>query len=375
MEQILDLLRHTGLAQLYWGNVLMLLVGGLLIFLAIRKRYEPLLLLPIGFGVILANLPLSGILEPGSAAVPGGLLYYLGLGVHLAIFPPIIFLGIGALTDFSPLLADPKTFFLGAAAQMGIFATLFGALALGFTLPEAGSIAIIGGADGPTAIYTSALLAPHLLGPVAIAAYSYMAMVPIIQPPIIRLLTTQKERAIVMEESREASKVELVLFPIVVTILVVLLLPKAAPLIGMLMLGNLLREAGVVERLARTAGGALLNIVTIFLCVAVGSQMVAELVLNVKTLELFALGIVAFGFGTAAGVLMGKFMCWVTHGKVNPLIGAAGVSAVPMAARVAHTMGQRANPESFLLQHAMGPNVAGVIGSAAVAGLMISYMS
>lgn len=375
VEQILDLLRHTGLAQLYWGNVVMLLVGGLLIFLAIRKHYEPLLLLPIGFGVLLANLPLSGILEPGSAAVPGGLLYYFGLGVHLAIFPPIIFLGIGALTDFSPLLADPKTFFLGAAAQMGIFATLFGALALGFTLPEAGSIAIIGGADGPTAIYTAALLAPHLLGPVAIAAYSYMAMVPIIQPPVMRLLTTQKERAIVMEESREASKVELVLFPIVVTILVVLLLPKAAPLIGMLMLGNLLREAGVVERLARTAGGALLNIVTIFLCVAVGSQMVAELVLNVRTLELFALGIVAFGFGTAAGVLMGKFMCWVTHGKVNPLIGAAGVSAVPMAARVVHAMGQRANPESFLLQHAMGPNVAGVIGSAAVAGLMISYMS
>lgn len=375
MEQILDFLSYTGFAHLYWGNVVMLLVGGLLIFLAIRKHYEPLLLLPIGFGVLLANLPFSGILESGSTSEPGGLLYYFGLGIHLAIFPPLIFLGIGALTDFSPLLSDPKTFFLGAAAQTGIFAALFGALALGFTLPEAGSIGIIGGADGPTAIFTSALLAPHLLGPVAIAAYSYMAMVPIIQPPIMRLLTTERERAIVMEESREVSKVELVLFPIVVTILVVLLLPKAAPLIGMLMLGNLLREAGVVERLARTAGGALINIVTILLCVSVGAQMEASLVLNVGTLELFALGIFAFGFGTATGVLMGKFMCWVTHGKVNPLIGAAGVSAVPMAARVVHAVGQRSNPENFLLQHAMGPNVAGVIGSAAVAGLLISFMS
>jgi oxaloacetate decarboxylase beta subunit len=360
---------------MYWGNVVMLLVGGLLIYLAIRKQYEPLLLLPIGFGVILANLPVTGLLITGSEAEPGGLLYYLGLGVKLAIFPPIIFLGIGALTDFTPLLANPKTFFLGAAAQIGIFATIFGALALGFSMSEAGSIGIIGGADGPTAIYTSVLLAPHLLGPVAIAAYSYMALVPIIQPPIMRLLTTKRERAIVMEESRCVSRLELILFPIVVTILVILLLPKAAPLIGMLMLGNLLREAGVVERLARTAGGSLINIVTIFLCVVVGAQMGAEMVLNVKTLELFALGIFAFAFGTAGGVLIGKLMCWLTGGKVNPLIGAAGVSAVPMAARVVHVEGQRANPDNFLLPHAMGPNVAGVIGSAAVAGLLISFLT
>jgi len=375
LERILDFFRFTGFAHLYWGNVVMLLVGGLLIYLAIRKQYEPLLLLPIGFGVILANLPVTGLLLTGSEAELGGLLYYLGLGVKLAIFPPIIFLGIGALTDFTPLLADPKTFFLGAAAQIGIFAALFGALALDFSLSEAGSIGIIGGADGPTAIYTSALLAPHLLGPVAIAAYSYMAMVPIIQPPIMRLLTTKRERAIVMEESRCVSKLELILFPIAVTILVVLLLPKAAPLIGMLMFGNLLRESGVVERLARTAGGTLINIVTIFLCVCVGSMMGAEAVLSVKVLELFALGIFAFAFGTAGGVLLGKLMCWLTGGKVNPLIGAAGVSAVPMAARVVHVEGQRANPENFLLPHAMGPNVAGVIGSAAVAGLLISFLT
>ena len=375
LERIQDFFSFTGFAHLYWGNVVMLLVGGLFIYLAIRKQYEPLLLLPIGFGVILANLPVTGLLVTGSETELGGLLYYLGLGVKLAIFPPIIFLGIGALTDFTPLMANPKTFFLGAAAQIGIFATLFGALALGFSLSEAGSIGIIGGADGPTAIYTSALLAPHLLGPVAIAAYSYMAMVPIIQPPIMRFLTTKRERAIVMEESRLVSKRELVLFPIIVTILVVLLLPKAAPLIGMLMFGNLLREAGVVERLARTAGGALINIVTIFLCVCVGSMMGAEAVLNVKILEIFALGIFAFAFGTAGGVLIGKLMCWLTGGKVNPLIGAAGVSAVPMAARVVHVEGQRANPENFLLQHAMGPNVAGVIGSAAVAGLLISFLT
>lgn len=375
LERIQDFFSFTGFAHLYWGNVVMLLVGGLFIYLAIRKQYEPLLLLPIGFGVILANLPVTGLLVTGSETELGGLLYYLGLGVKLAIFPPIIFLGIGALTDFTPLMANPKTFFLGAAAQIGIFATLFGALALGFSLSEAGSIGIIGGADGPTAIYTAALLAPHLLGPVAIAAYSYMAMVPIIQPPIMRFLTTKRERAIVMEESRLVSKRELILFPIVVTILVVLLLPKAAPLIGMLMFGNLLREAGVVERLARTAGGALINIVTIFLCVCVGSMMGAEAVLNVKILEIFALGIVAFAFGTAGGVLIGKLMCWLTGGKVNPLIGAAGVSAVPMAARVVHVEGQRANPENFLLQHAMGPNVAGVIGSAAVAGLLISFLT
>ncbi|MBE0415533.1 MAG: sodium ion-translocating decarboxylase subunit beta [Dehalococcoidia bacterium] len=351
----------------------MILVGGVLIYLAIRRRYEPLLLLPIGFGVILANLPLTGLLS--TETEPAGLLSYLGLGVYLVIFPPLIFLGIGAMTDFAPLIANPKTFFLGAAAQLGIFTTLFGALALGFSLAESASIGIIGGADGPTTVYTAALLAPHLLGPVAIAAYSYMAMVPIIQPPIMRLLTTKRERAIVMEEMRSVSRLELILFPIGVTVVVILLLPKAAPLIGMLMFGNLLRESGVVERLARTAGGELLNILTIFLCICVGSMMGAEAVLNLKTVELFALGLFAFGFGTAGGVLMGKLMCWLTRGQVNPLIGAAGVSAVPMSARVVQVEGQRENPQNFLLHHAMGPNVAGVIGSAAVAGLFLSFLA
>ena len=369
LDRIWEFLTGTGFAGLYWGNLVMLLVGGVLIFLAIRRRYEPLLLLPIGFGVILANLPVTGLMEAG------GLLNYLGLGVHLAIFPPIIFLGIGALTDFSPLLANPKTFFLGAAAQFGIFAAIFGALAAGFPLNESGSIGIIGGADGPTAIYTSVLLAPHLLGPIAIAAYSYMALVPIIQPPIMRLFTTRRERAIVMEDPREVSRLELILFPIVITVLVILFLPKAAPLIGMLMFGNLLRESGVVERLANTASGELINIVTIFLAIVVGAEMGAERVLNVQTLEIFALGLFAFGFGTASGVLMGKLMCWLTGGKVNPLIGAAGVSAVPMASRVAQVEGQRANPQNFLLPHAMGPNVAGVIGSATVAGLLIAFLA
>lgn len=373
LERIWEFLTGTGFAGFYWGNLVMILVGGVLIYLAIRRRYEPLLLLPIGFGVILANLPLTGLLS--TETEPAGLLSYLGLGVYLVIFPPLIFLGIGAMTDFAPLIANPKTFFLGAAAQLGIFTTLFGALALGFSLAESASIGIIGGADGPTTVYTAALLAPHLLGPVAIAAYSYMAMVPIIQPPIMRLLTTKRERAIVMEEMRSVSRLELILFPIGVTVVVILLLPKAAPLIGMLMFGNLLRESGVVERLARTAGGELLNILTIFLCICVGSMMGAEAVLNLKTVELFALGLFAFGFGTAGGVLMGKLMCWLTRGQVNPLIGAAGVSAVPMSARVVQVEGQRENPQNFLLHHAMGPNVAGVIGSAAVAGLFLSFLA
>ena len=368
LDQIVEFFQFTGLAHFYWGNLVMLLVGGLLIFLAIWRKYEPLLLVSIGFGVILVNLPLTGLTEAG------GLLHYLGLGVDLAIFPPLIFLGIGAMTDFTPLIAEPKTFFLGAAAQLGIFATLFGALALGFPLHEAGTIGIIGGADGPTAIYTAALLAPDLIGPVAIAAYSYMALVPIIQPPIMRLLTSQHEREIVMEEPRDVSRLELILFPLVVTLVVVLLLPKAAPLIGMLMLGNLLRESGVTERLARTVGGALIDIVTVFLCVSVGAKMVAYKVFSVEVILIFVLGIVAFGIGTAGGVLMGKLMCRLTGGKVNPLIGAAGVSAVPMAARVVQVEGQRANPSSFLLHHAMGPNVAGVIGSATVAGLLIAFV-
>ncbi|HUU63302.1 MAG TPA: sodium ion-translocating decarboxylase subunit beta [Dehalococcoidia bacterium] len=372
LDRIWEFLNTTGFAGLYWGNVVMLVVGGVLIYLAIKKKYEPLLLLPIGFGVILANLPGTGLMEEG------GLLNYLGLGVHLAIFPPLIFLGIGALTDFSPLLANPKTFFLGAAAQFGIFAAFFLALAWGFPMNEAGSIGIIGGADGPTAIYTTVMLAPdkpELLGIIAIAAYSYMALVPIIQPPIMRLLTNKRERAIVMEDTREVSRLELILFPIIITVIVVLLLPKAAPLIGMLMFGNLLRECGVTERLHKTAGNELINIITIFLCIVVGAEMAANKVLTPDTLKIFLLGLFAFGFGTASGVLMGKLMCWLTGGKVNPLIGAAGVSAVPMAARVVQVEGQRANPQNFLLLHAMGPNVAGVIGSATVAGLLIAFLA
>jgi len=375
LDRIGDFLSFSGFNNLYWGNVVMLLVGGVLLYLAIRKHYEPLLLIPIGFGVILANLPVTGLLEASSGTQPAGLLSYLGLGVHLAIFPPIIFLGIGALTDFTPLIASPRTFFLGVAAQLGIFATLFGALALGFTLKESGSIGIIGGADGPTAIYTSTLLAPHLIGPVAIAAYSYMSLVPVIQPPIMRLFTNEKERAIVMPEPRHVSKLELIMFPIIITMLIILILPKAAPLIGMLMFGNLLRECGVADRLAKTAGNELLNIITIFLALVVGSEMAAGSVLNVDTLQIFGLGIVAFSIGTAGGVLMGKVMCKLTKGKINPLIGAAGVSAVPMAARVVQAEGQKANPQNFLLDHAMGPNVAGVVGSATCAGVLIAFLA
>ena len=374
LDRIIEFFSFTGFAHFYWGNLVMILVGSLLVYLAIKRRQEPLLLIPIGFGIILANLPITGLMGSGVEGEPAGVLSYLYLGVKLAIFPPLIFLGIGALTDFSPLIANPKTFFLGAAAQIGIFATIFGALALGFSLTESGAIGIIGGADGPTAIYTSALLAPHLLGPVAIAAYSYMALVPIIQPPIMRLLTTKKERGIMMEEPRTVSRLELILFPIVVTLLVVLILPKAAPLIGMLMFGNLLRESGVVERLTRTAGNELINIVTIFLALSVGATMQAQTVLNWHVLSIFGLGIVAFGIGTAGGVLIGKAMCKLTRGQVNPLIGAAGVSAVPMSARVVHAEGQRENPQNFLLHHAMGPNVAGVIGSATVAGLLIAFL-
>ena len=374
LDKVVDFFEFSGFANFHWGNPLMILVGCVLIYLAIRKRYEPLLLIPIGFGVILANLPVADLMETGADGELGGLLSYLYLGVKFAIFPPLIFLGIGALTDFSPLLSNPKTFFLGGAAQLGIFAALFCALAAGFSLEEAGSIGIIGGADGPTAIYTSALLAPDILGPVAIAAYSYMSLVPIIQPPIMRLLTTKEERAIVMEESRTVSRQELILFPIIVAVVVILLLPKAAPLIGMLMFGNLLRESGVVDRLARTAGNELINIVTIFLALCIGATMAAETVLTVETIKIFGLGLFAFAFGTTGGVLIGKVMCKLTGGKVNPLIGAAGVSAVPMAARVAQAEGQRANPRNFLLHHAMGPNVAGVIASATVAGLLVSFL-
>ncbi|MFY9416876.1 MAG: sodium ion-translocating decarboxylase subunit beta [bacterium] len=375
-EAIVEFIQSLGFFSLTWQEGVMLIIGCVLLYLAIVKEYEPLLLLPIAFGVILSNIPLAGLMDPpGPDGTPGGLLYYLYQGVKLGIYPPLIFMGIGAMTDFGPLLANPKTLLLGAAAQLGIFTTLLGALLLGFTPAQAGAIGIIGGADGPTAIYTASILAPELLGPIAIAAYSYMALVPIIQPPIMMALTTKKEREIVMEQLRSVSKTEKILFPIIVTILISLFLPDATPLIGSLMLGNLLRESGVVERLSKTAQNELINIITIFLGLTVGASAKAETFLTWQTIFIILLGLAAFAGGTAAGILMGKLMCKLTGGKVNPLIGSAGVSAVPMAARVSQVVGQKANPQNFLLMHAMGPNVAGVIGSAIAAGVLISTLN
>lgn len=357
-----------------WKFAVMIAVSLVLMYLAIKKEYEPLLLLPIAAGMLLANLPGANLMlapEDSSNGI-GGLLYYLYMGNKLGIFPPLIFMGIGALTDFGPLIANPKSLLLGAAAQGGIYFAFLGALALGFTLPEAAAIGIIGGADGPTAIYGAQRMAPHLLATIAIAAYSYMALVPIIQPPIMRLLTTKKERAIKMEQLREVSKREKILFPIIVTILVILIIPDCAPLVGMLMLGNLFRESGVTDRLAKTASEILLYIITIFIGVTVGATASGDKFLTPETLKIIALGLFAFAMATACGVLFGKLMCKMTGGKVNPLIGAAGVSAVPMAARVAQRVGQEENPDNYLLMHAMGPNVAGVIGSAVAAGVFLS---
>lgn len=362
----------------FGATLVMILISFVLLYLAIVKKYEPLLLIPIAFGMLLTNLPLGGLMDPPSGTYgqtgfqPGGLLYYLYLGVKLGIYPPLIFMGVGALTDFGPLIAYPRSILLGAAAQFGIFAVFIGAILLGFTGPEAASIGIIGGADGPTAIFLTSKLAPHLLGPIAIAAYSYMALVPIIQPPIMRALTTRAERQVVMEQLRPVSRKEKIIFPILVTTLVILLLPSAAPLIGMLMLGNLFRESGVVDRLFKTTQNELINIVTIFLGVTVGATASADSFLDTKTIMIIVLGLLAFAFGTAMGVLFGKIMYRLSGGKVNPLIGSAGVSAVPMAARVSQTVGQQENPSNFLLMHAMGPNVAGVIGSAVAAGLLLS---
>lgn len=367
--------QSMGVANMGWGQLLMMLVGGLLIYLAINRKFEPLLLLPIGFGAILANIPVAGIAEEG------GLLWYLyHVGIESGVFPLLIFMGVGALTDFSALIAMPMTLFLGAAAQFGIFATLLGALALNlipgfdFSLADASAIAIIGGADGPTAIFLASRLSPDLLGAIAVAAYSYMALVPIIQPPIMRALTTEKERRVVMSQLRPVSRLERILFPFTVLILCILFLPSAAPLIGMLMFGNLLREAGVVERLSRAAQNEIINIVTIFLGLSVGSKLSAEKFLTLETLGILALGALAFCIGTAAGVLMGKMMHRLSGGKVNPLIGAAGVSAVPMAARVVNKVGLEADHHNFLLMHAMGPNVAGVIGSAVAAGVLLAVV-
>jgi sodium ion-translocating decarboxylase beta subunit len=364
----------SGFANITWQQGIMLLVACVLIYLAIVKKYEPLLLLPIAFGVLLANLPMAGLMSAPTegSSDPGGLLYYLYQGVKLGIYPSLIFLGIGAMTDFGPLLARPSSLILGAAAQFGIYIAFTVAIALDFTPQEAGSIGIIGGADGPTAIYLTTRLAPDLLPAIAIAAYSYMALIPFIQPPIMRALTTKKEREVKMEQLREVSKTEKIVFPIVVTVFCVLLLPSVAPLIGMLMLGNLFRESGVVERLSNTVQNALINIVTIFLGVTVGATAKAETFLQLETLMIIGLGLLAFIFSTVGGLLIGKLMYVISGGKVNPLIGSAGVSAVPMAARVSQVEGQKARPGNFLLMHAMGPNVAGVIGSAVAAGVLLA---
>ena len=407
-ESILSILSDSGLIGLFqgdgWKNAIMIGIACFLLYLAIGRQFEPLLLLPIAFGMLLVNLPLSGVMDvPTTELVPlakasateiakygqvimpdgqtyvevahsGGLLYYLYLGVKLGIYPPLIFLGIGAMSDFGPLLANPKSFILGAAAQIGIFFTFCGAILLGFPSNVAGSIAIIGGADGPTAIYVTSNLAADYLGPIAVAAYSYMALVPIIQPPIMRLLTTKKERAVVMTQLRTVSKTEKIMFPIIVTIVVALLLPSAAPLVGMLMLGNLMRESGVVKRISDAAQNELMNIVTIFLGTTVGATARAEVFLTTETLMIVGLGLAAFCLGTAFGVIFGKLMYIFTGGKVNPLIGSAGVSAVPMAARVSQKVGQETNPSNYLLMHALGPNVAGVIGSAVAAGVLLAVL-
>ncbi|MGI6188521.1 MAG: sodium ion-translocating decarboxylase subunit beta [Clostridiales bacterium] len=381
LDVILDFIRGSGFAAMTWQQGLMLMVSWFLIYFAIKKEYEPLLLLPIAFGMMLANLPLAGLTaEPQYEMVDGqmklkqigGLLYYLYEGVKLGIYPPLIFMGIGAMTDFGPLIANPKSLLLGAAAQLGIFIAFALARLLGFDNLAAASIGIIGGADGPTAIFLTSRLKPELLGPIAIAAYSYMALVPIIQPPIMRALTTKKERQVVMEQLRPVSKLEKILFPIIVTAVGSLLVPSSAPLLGTLMLGNLLRESLVTDRLSKTAQNELINIITIFLGVTVGATATAERFLSPDTLKIIALGLLAFAFGTTGGVLLGKLMYKLTGGKVNPLIGSAGVSAVPMAARVSQVVGQKENPSNFLLMHAMGPNVAGVIGSAIAAGVLLN---
>lgn len=364
--------KSSGFASFTVQHFIMIVIACVLVYLAIAKKFEPMLLLPIAFGILLVNLPLTGIMAEPTATESGGLLYYLYLGVKKGIYPSLIFLGIGAMTDFGPLIARPASLFIGAGAQFGIAVAFLIATALGFTPQAAASIGIIGGADGPTAIYLTSRLAPELLPAIAIAAYSYMALIPMIQPPLMHLITTKKEREIKMQQMREVSKLEKICFPIVVSIFCILLLPSVAPLIGMLMLGNLFKESGVVDRLSNTAQNDLINIVTIFLGVSVGATAEASRFLRPETLKIIALGLLAFIFSTIGGLLLGKLMCWLTKGKINPLIGSAGVSAVPMAARVSQIEGQKANSSNFLLMHAMGPNVAGVIGSAIAAGILLS---
>lgn len=373
IDTINDLIITSGLMNMTIQEGIVIGIALLLMYLAIAKEYEPYLLIPISFGMLLANLPLTGLMDPATATENGGLLYYLYQGVKLGIFPPLIFLCLGAATDFGPLIANPKTLLLGGAAQFGIFAAFFGALALGMTPSESAAIGIIGGADGPTAIYLATILAEHILPTIAIAAYSYMALVPIIQPPIMRALTTKEERETVMTQARPVSKKEKIIFPIVVTIFVSLLIPSATSLVGMLMLGNLIRESNVVPLLADTLENSMMYIITILLGISVGASADAATLLSFDTIKIIILGLFAFIIGTASGVLMGKLMYKLTGGKVNPLIGSAGVSAVPMAARVSQNEGIKANPDNYLLMHAMGPNVAGVIGSAIAAGILISF--
>ncbi len=391
MEIMLDTLNNlwqsSGFSMLFddWRNLVMIVLACVLLYLGIVKKFEPLLLVGIAFGMLLTNLPGGGLYHPelwdavmahtkdyGDVLVEGGLLDILYIGVKTSIYPCLIFLGVGAMTDFGPLLANPKSLLLGAAAQLGIYCAFILAILLGFSGQEGASIGIIGGADGPTAIFLTSILAPHLLGAIAIAAYSYMALIPMIQPPLMRMITTEKERSIKMEQMRKVSKKEKIVFPIVVAIFTILLLPSVAPLLGMLMLGNLLRECGVTERLSDTAQNALMNTVTIFLGISVGATTVGSRFLTASTLKIVALGLIAFCFSTVGGLLLGKLLCKLSGGKINPLIGAAGVSAVPMAARVAQVEGQKANPTNYLLMHAMGPNVAGVIGSAVAAGFLLA---
>ena len=386
-ESFINFLSTMGILSITWQQAVMILISCVLLYLAIVKEFEPMLLLPIAFGMLLTNIPNSGVYHPeffqiqedGSSMVPfsqlvkkGGLFDFLYLGVKFGIYPPLIFMGVGAMTDFGPLISNPKSLFLGAAAQLGVFVTFFGSLLLGFTVEEAASIGIIGGADGPTAIFVTKTLAPHLLSAIAVAAYSYMALIPIIQPPIMKALTTKKERGIVMEQLRTVSKTEKIVFPILVTAVIALILPDATALVGMLMLGNLMKECGVVDRLSKTAQNELMNIVTICLGTSVGATAVASNFLSFDTIKIIVMGLVAFSISTAGGLLLGKLMCKLSGGKINPLIGSAGVSAVPMAARMSQKVGQEENPKNFLLMHAMGPNVAGVIGSAVAAGVFLS---
>ena len=367
---IAELLEASGFAALTWQNAAMILVSFVLFYLAIVKKFEPLLLLPISFGMFLVNLPLAGLMNEGGVD-KGGIIYFMSYGVKSNLFPCLVFMGVGAMTDFSPLIANPISLLLGAAAQLGIYVAFIFATQIGFTPAEAAAIGIIGGADGPTSIYIANNLAPHLLAPIAVAAYSYMALIPLIQPPIMKALTTKKERAVKMGQLRKVSKTEKIVFPIAVVLFCSLFLPSVAPLLGLLMLGNLFRESGVVQRLSDTAQNAMINIITIMLGLSVGAKADGSTFLDISTIKIILMGLAAFCFSTAGGVILGKILYYVTGGKINPLIGSAGVSAVPMAARVSQTVGAKENPTNFLLMHAMGPNVAGVIGSAVAAGFFM----